>query len=145
MKSSTKTNSIHPSPLQLGLPRVQRIWIIRGFILIPLALAWFALSPAARSQLPAPPPDGGYPNGNTAEGDGALVSLTTGFFNTATGSFALASNTTGGSNTATGASALQKNTDGFENTATGVLALFSNTTGSSNTATGLDALYSNTT
>src|SRR6476661_2044714 len=58
--------SISWSPLRLGLPRVQPIWIIRGFLLIPLALAWFALSPSARAVLPAP--DGGYPSDNTAEG-----------------------------------------------------------------------------
>jgi hypothetical protein len=40
----------------------------RGFLLIPLALAlaWLALSPTARAV--DPPPDGCYPNGNTAEG-----------------------------------------------------------------------------
>ena len=36
----------------------------------------FALSPTARAVTPAP--DGGYPNNNTAEGDNALFSLTTG-------------------------------------------------------------------
>ncbi|PYL75134.1 MAG: hypothetical protein DMF26_08980, partial [Verrucomicrobia bacterium] len=40
------------SPWRLGLPRVQPTWIIRGFLLIPLALSWFALSPAARALLP---------------------------------------------------------------------------------------------
>jgi hypothetical protein len=52
------------------------MWIIRGFLLFPLALAWFALSPPARAV--DPPPDGGYPNFNTAEGHDALLSLTTG-------------------------------------------------------------------
>ena len=47
-----------------------------GFILIPLVLACFALSPTAQGQL-SPPPDGGYPNDNTAEGDDALFSLDT--------------------------------------------------------------------
>ena len=37
----------------------------RGFLLIALALAWFALSPTPRAV--NPPPDGGYPNQNTAE------------------------------------------------------------------------------
>ena len=60
-----------------------------GFLLIPLALAlaWFALSPPA--QAVTPPPDGGYPGFNTAEGDNALFSLTTGTNNTATGASAL--------------------------------------------------------
>ena len=42
-----------------------------------------------------PPPDGGYPNNNTAEGDGALFSLTGGTDNTALGFNALFSNTGG--------------------------------------------------
>jgi hypothetical protein len=71
-------------------------------LLIALALASFALSPTARALLPPPPPDGGYPNFNTAEGNNALFSLTTGFNNTAIGSYALFSNTSGYQNTATG-------------------------------------------
>src|SRR6266403_235698 len=143
MKTLTKTNSIHPSPLRLGLPRVQRIWIIRGFLLIPLVLAWFALSPTARAVLPAP--DGGYPNNNTAEGFNALFSLTTGYNNTANGANALSNNTTGYGNTANGIIALSSNTTGFENTANGAAALFSNNTGARNTANGVNALFSNTT
>src|SRR5437899_2624811 len=84
--------SIGRSPLRLG------------FLLIGLALAWFALSPPAQAVTPAP--DGGYPNFNTAEGDFALNSLTTGGSNTANGNRALFSVTTGGNNTATGANAL---------------------------------------
>jgi endosialidase-like protein len=143
MKTSIKTNSIHPSPLQLGLPRVQPIWIIRGFLLIPLVLASFALSPTARAVLPAP--DGGYPSNNTAEGDDALFSLTTGTDNTATGFDALYSNDAGNRNTATGSNALFSNTTGGSNTANGAVALYSNTTGFDNTANGAAALFSNTT
>src|SRR6266404_6107572 len=135
--------SINPSPLRPGLPRVQSIWVIRGFLLIPLVLAWFALSPSTRAVLPAP--DGGYPSNNTAEGTDALFSLTTGNHNTATGLSALQSNTTGFSNTANGVSALHNNDTGARNTATGFNALRSNTKGGLNTATGLSALYSNTT
>ena len=40
------------------------------------ALACFALSPNTRAV--DPPPDGGYPGGNTAKGDDALDSNTTG-------------------------------------------------------------------
>src|SRR6266404_9641572 len=69
----------------------------RGFLLILLALAWFAISPVARSVSPAP--DGGYPNFSTAEGTDALFSLTTGTDNTATGYDALHHNTTGNYNT----------------------------------------------
>jgi endosialidase-like protein len=117
----------------------------RGFLLIPIAmaLACFALSPVARAV--SPPPDGGYPRSNTAEGTDALKSLSTGAFNTALGFDALFANTTGSSNTATGLSALQNNKTGNGNTADGLDALFANTTGSSNTATGLGALQNNTT
>ncbi len=135
--------SIGRSPLRRGLPRVQPIWIIRGFLLIPLVIAWFALSPTARAVLPAP--DGGYPSNNTAEGTDALFSLTFGTDNTATGFSALYNNTTGAFNTANGSSALFSNTSGSENTATGGGALEFNTTGNENTATGVSALQSNTT
>jgi hypothetical protein len=112
--------------------------------LIPLVLAAFALSPTAQAQL-SPPPDGGYPDDNTAEGTDALFSLTTGPDNTALGFDALYSNTTGDSNTATGSQALFSNTTGVRNTANGYAALNSNTTGERNTATGRAALVNNTT
>src|SRR5881392_2933802 len=53
------------------------------------AFACFVLSPTARAVTPAP--DGGYPNGNTAEGEDALFSLDTsqGFDNSANGASAL--------------------------------------------------------
>ena len=114
----------------------------RGFILIPLALAWFALSPTSRAV--DPPPDGGYPGDNTAEGTDALFSLTGGTENTALGADALYYNAGGTGNTAVGHSTLLSNTSGDDNTAIGVLALFSNTLGSHNTASGDFALYSNT-
>jgi hypothetical protein len=101
----------------------------RGFVLIALgfALAWFAVSPTARAV--DPPPDGGYPNDNTAEGLDALLLLTTGSDNTAIGAGALLRNTTGNNNTATGSAALLYNSSGPYNTATGVSALYTNTTG----------------
>jgi hypothetical protein len=108
-----------------------------------LALAWLALLPAARAV--SPPPDGGYFNHNTAEGEDALFSLTTGKFNTAIGENALFSDTTGGQNTANGALALSGNTSGTANTANGAFALGSNTTGYQNTAMGAFALNANTT
>src|SRR5438552_278167 len=110
---------------------------------VAFALACFALEPRAGAVMPAP--DGGYPGGNTAEGQSALLSLTTGGFNTAVGWFSLRSNTTGSYNTATGAGALFVNSTGSNNTANGIGALLSNTTGSANTATGNFALASNTT
>jgi hypothetical protein len=125
-------NPISQSPLRYGV-----------FIIL-LVLAAFALSPTARAQL-SPPPDGGYPNDNTAEGTDALFSLTSGPDNTAMGFEALYSNTTGDSNTAAGSQALFSNTTGVRNTASGYAALNSNTTGERNTATGRAALTFNTT
>jgi len=108
-----------------------------------VAMACFALFQTAQAVVPAP--DGGYPGGNTAEGDNALFSLTTGASNTAIGFAVLGSNTTGDFNTAEGSGALLFNTTGFQNTATGVNALVHNTTGSSNTASGVNTLFHNTT
>src|SRR5207249_7901212 len=65
-------------------------------LLIALALGCFGLSPQARAV--DPPPDGGYPNQNTAEGEDALFSLTTGADKTAMGFDALDRNTTGSDN-----------------------------------------------
>ena len=131
-KTPLTTNSINQSPLRYSL------------FLIALVLAGFALSPTAQAQL-IPPPDGGYPGNNTAEGTDALFSLTTGTDNTAVGFDALYSNTSGDSNTATGSLALMSNTTGIRNTANGFAALNSNTTGERNTATGRGALALNTT
>jgi len=123
-----------------------------------ILLACFGFLPGAQPVVPAP--DGGYPGGNTAEGQNALFSLangvhntaigylclrntTTGSYNTALGSGTLLANTADG-NTATGVFALISNTIGGLNTANGALALFSNTGGVENTANGFRALYSNT-
>jgi hypothetical protein len=122
------------------------------------ALVFFALP--QMTQAVSPPPDGGYPGGNTAEGQSALFGLTTGAYNTAVGFLSLVSNSTGNFNTGTGAGALLtntadnntsigagallSNTTGPANTATGSFALFSNTTGQNNTAIGFEALFSNT-
>ena len=70
-------------------------------ILIPILIIGLGLLPKVRAVSPAP--DGGYPGGNTAEGQTALLSLTTGGFNTAVGFLSLRSNTTGQLNTAIGA------------------------------------------
>src|SRR5438477_11499660 len=117
--------SIGRSPLPLGLPRVQRIWIIRGFLLIPILFGCFALSQTARAVSPAP--DGGYPFANTAEGTGALQNLTTGVWNSATGFQTLFHDNTGS-----------------QNIAIGVQPLLTDTTASSNLDTGIRALYNNT-
>jgi hypothetical protein len=139
--------SISRSPSRLAL------------LLIPLVLACFALSPAAQAVVP--PPDGDYPGFNTAEGENALLSLTSGTYNTAIGFLSLQDVTTGArntgvgaatlvfnngvNNTAIGAGALLNNTIGSDNTATGFFALIRNTEGGSNTANGANALAFNTT
>jgi hypothetical protein len=126
-----------------------------------VALVCFGLSPTAQAVLPSPTPDGGYLNGNTAEGTNALINLRpgigndntaigfealfmnqTGRWNAASGSRALHDNN-GDANTATGNAALRDNKTGTFNTATGAGALRMNTTGSSNTADGFRALVSN--
>ena len=73
-------------------------------LLIILTLLCFGLSPVARAVIPAP--DGGYANGNTAEGTNALFSLTAGYSNTAVGGAALFHNQAGSENTAIGLHAL---------------------------------------
>jgi len=112
----------------------------RGLLLIPLILVCFALSP--QMQALSPPPDGGYPNGNTAEGDSALSGLTGGFYNSAFGFLSLLSNADASFNTGVGAGVLLLNTAN-ENTAVGAGALLSNTVGTSNTAVGAFAGFSN--
>jgi hypothetical protein len=125
---------------------------------IVLTIVLFGLLPKARAVVP--PPDGGYPGFNTAEGTSALLSLTTGSANTAVGWFSLKSLTTGGfntgvgagtlllntsdANTAVGTAALLFNATGHDNTAVGAAALLDNGDGTSNTALGTFALQSNT-
>jgi len=118
----------------------------------------FAFSQTA--QAVTPPPDGGYPGGNTAEGQSALLNLTSGAYNTAVGWFSLGSNTNsqfntglgagtlfannGDNNTAVGTGALLNNSTGGHNTANGTFALFTNSEGTDNTAIGDGALLANT-
>jgi hypothetical protein len=131
---------------------------LSGFVIATL-LAWVGLLPNTKAVSPAP--DGGYPGGNTAEGQNALLSLTAGTYNTAVGLFSLLSNqegqfntgvgagallaNTAHQNTAIGAGALLSNTAGVKNTANGAFALFGNTVGNSNTASGVGALFNNST
>ena len=116
-------------------------------LLIAGVLACFGLLSKAEAVVPAP--DGGYPGFNTAEGQNALFSLTTGAANTAIGWYSLWSNTDGSYNTGVGAGTLlfnvgdQATGDGTQNTAIGAAALLFNTTGLANTATGVTALLNN--
>ena len=111
------------------------------FTTILLAFACFGILPRAKAV--SPTPDGGYPGGNTAEGQNALFSLTTGGYNTAVGFLSLRSDAVGAFNTAIGAGTLLTNT-ADRNTATGAAALLTNTTGTRNTANGALALLPNT-
>ena len=148
MKTTTLTIS---NPISDSLLRC-------ALILIPFVLICVAILPGAHAV--SPPPDGGYPKFNTAEGQSALFSLTTGSANTAVGWFSLSTNAAESFNTATGAgsllfntadkirpfgaAALLLNTTGINNTAIGAAALSNNTTADGNTANGAFALFSNT-
>ena len=113
-----------------------------GFVFTATALAFLGFLSLAHAV--NPPPDGGYPGFNTAEGQNALLSLdtSTGFANTAVGALSLPSSVDVSFNTAVGAGTLSLNT-GNENTAVGAAALLLNTTGEDNTAVGVDALLNN--
>jgi hypothetical protein len=99
-------------------------------LLIPTAivLVCFGLSPTATALLPQPAPDGGYPGGNTAEGNNALhdVNTAVGINNTAVGASALLHDTTGSYNVGIGSGTLAANTSGSFNMAIGTSALSNN-------------------
>ena len=115
----------------MKLPKVIRILIL-------IVCFWFL--PKAGAVVP--PPDGGYPNFTTAEGQKALFNLTTGSANTAVGWLSLFSNSAGSFNTGTGAGALLFNT-ADDNTAFGAAALLFNVDGANNTAVGAATLLNN--
>lgn len=110
-----------------------------------LLLLGFAF--CTRASAVSPAPDGGYPGQNTAEGDDALFSLNSAtatiIGNTAVGNSALYSNTSGNENTGVGMEALLSNTSGNDNTAVGTRALRQNT-GALNVAVGAEAMEQNT-
>lgn len=111
---------------------------------IRLCFALLCLSVAEpKGQAVIPAPDGGYPGGNTAEGQNALLSRTIGNYNTAVGFFSLKALTFAEFNTGVGAGTLFFN-NAYQNTATGAGALLNNVTGHSNTANGAFALFNNT-
>jgi hypothetical protein len=87
---------------------------------------------------------GGAVSNNTAVGNNALGSNTSGSSNSALGFYALGSNTTGYQSVAIGQQALNTNSTGIALVSVGFQALYSNTTASNNTAVGYQALYSNT-
>ena len=129
-----------------GKNSICRSHLWRRFLLILLLLGLsFVLLPAARAQL-SPPPDGGYPGNNTAEGDGALFNFDSAakfpaLDNTAVGFQALyLLYLAGNDNTAIGSGALYSNTGDAITRQSVIEALFTNTTGIDNTATGSAAL-----
>ena len=144
-KTSLLTNSMNQSRMRLA------------FLLIPLALTCFGLSPQARALCQefcndslantflgtSAGANNTTGNNNTAVGFFALNFNSTGYNNTANGFYALVDNATGSGNTANGVQALALNSTGNDNTANGVQALSSNTTGNVNTATGSAALVLN--
>jgi uncharacterized coiled-coil protein SlyX len=146
-----KTRTKHPNYIYRSLG-------LSALLFVSLLMVFFGPLPTTNAV--NPPPDGGYPGFNTAEGQNALFSLTTGVANTGIGWYSLWSNTEGSYNTglgtgtllfntanyntATGAGALLSNTTGLQNTANGAFALFSNTAGFNNVAVGVNALWHNT-
>jgi uncharacterized coiled-coil protein SlyX len=129
------------------------------FTTVLSALVCFGLLPGAHAVGPETP-DTALAGGNTADGQSALGSLTTGQFNSAFGFLSLLSNAdanfntgvgagvllvnTASENTAVGAGALFSNVDGSDNNAVGAFALFNNVSGSFNNAHGRDALLNST-
>jgi hypothetical protein len=129
------------------------------FTTVLSALVCFGLLPGAHAVGPEAP-DTALAGGNTADGQSALGSLTTGQFNSAFGFLSLLSNAdanfntgvgagvllvnTASENTAVGAGALISNVDGSDNNAVGAFALFNNVSGSFNNAHGRDALLNST-
>src|SRR5439155_1401354 len=88
---------------KIHMNRLVQLKQLTSVFLVALLLACFGFLCAAQAVVPAP--DGGYPGGNTAEGQSALLSLTIGGFNTAVGYLSLRSNTNTSFNTAVGAGA----------------------------------------
>jgi len=112
-------------------------------------LALLSRAQASPEKAPAAP-ETALPGFNTADGDHALFSITTGVANAAFGWYSLFSNTDGSFNTAVGAGTLlfnvgdQSTGEGVQNTAVGAAALLFNTAGSFNAAFGDIALLNNT-
>src|SRR2546430_16857551 len=67
--------------------------------LLIMMIGCLTLFAVAKASAVNPPPDGGHPGENTAEGTNALFSLTSGIDNTAIGFDALFADTTGMENT----------------------------------------------
>jgi len=129
--------------------------IIFGAILSVLV----SLAVCQQMQAQDTPDPGPLTVSNTADGQGALSSLTTGLYNSAFGFLSVLSVSdanfdtgvgagallvdNGGTSTTVGAAALFSNTTGGDNNAVGAFALFTNDSGFFNNAVGHSALQSN--
>jgi hypothetical protein len=113
----------------------------RGFLLIPLVLVCFALSPQTQAAVDTPDP-GSLPVSNTADGQLALAGVT-GTFNSGFGIYAGLSNGAASFNTAIGGATLLVNTANNQ-TAVGAGTLLSNSTGENNTGCGAFVLFFST-
>ena len=129
------------------------------FTAVLSALVCFGLCQQVQSATDTPDP-GSVPLSNTADGQLALASITSGIYNSAFGFYAALSLSdanfdtavgagallldNGGTNTAVGAGALLSNADGADNNAVGAFALFNNISGTFNNAHGRNALLNRT-
>src|SRR5579885_3104798 len=118
----------------------------RHIVILACALLSLALLPMVQGA-----PESALPGFNTADGDHALFSNTSGIGNSAFGWYSLFANSDGAFNTGVGAGTLALNVgnqstgEGTQNTAVGAVALLLNSSGSDNTALGTGALLNNTT
>ncbi len=116
----------------------------RHIIILSCALLSLALLPKVQGA-----PESALPGFNTADGDHALFSNTSGIGNSAFDWYSLFANSDGAFNTGVGAGALALNVgnqstgEGTQNTAVGAVALLLNSKGQANTAVGASALLSN--
>src|SRR5947208_14160027 len=109
------------------------------FAIAMSALVCFGLWQQVQSAIDTPDP-GSVSTGNTADGQGALLGLTTGLYNSAFGFLSALSLSDGNFDTGVGAGALLVD-NGGSNTAVGAGALLSNSTGSGNSALGTFTLF----
>jgi hypothetical protein len=87
---------------------------MKSLNLIHILIGIVCLRVLPQMQAVTPAPDGGYPGGNTAEGQSALLNLSSGGYNTAVGFSSLSAVATGAFNTGIGAGVLLANTRGPE-------------------------------
>ena len=130
---SEKANNMKEQTKSMKKRNVILAAILSGLVCLPFLLK-------AQDSPQAP-----LPGLNTADGDHALFSITSGTANTAVGWRSLTSDTTGSFNTGLGAGALALNISDDSNTAVGTAALLLNNGGGSNTAVGRGAMLNNAT